>query len=308
MSDKQDTVILTDDLIQPFQMAEAGVRGRLVRLGKCVDDILNRHDYPEVVARFLGEALVLSAVLGGALKFEGIFTVQTKSDGAITMLASDMTTPGHLRGYAAFDPDKLAVAEGVPSTDLVKQYLGKGYIAFTIDAKDTDQRYQGIVALEGESLSQCMEDYFDKSEQLETKLISSVEKRDGKWRAGGLMIQRLPNEDGRIFNQDAHDEAWRNAEALVSTVQSEELTDRNMRSPELLYRLFHEDGVWLHDPQILQDKCSCSEERFFRTLQTFGATEVEDLADDGVIKTDCQFCSAQYVFKVSDIVGADQGS
>ncbi|MEP3247835.1 MAG: Hsp33 family molecular chaperone HslO [Sneathiella sp.] len=301
MSENQTKVTLTDDLIQPFQMAEAGVRGRLVRMGTAIDEILNRHDYPETVARFLGEGLVLSAVLGGALKFDGVFTVQTKGDGAISMVAADMTTPGHLRGYAAFDADKLARAEAQSGTDRVKQYLGSGYIAFTIDARNTDQRYQGIVALEGDSLAKCMEDYFDKSEQLETKLAVSVEKRDGKWRAGGLMIQRLPDADGRVLKQDEHEEGWRNAEALVGTVTDTELTDPLMRSPELLYRLFHEDGVWLYDPQVLQDKCSCNKDRFMGTLKTFGASELEEIAEDGEIVTDCQFCSTQYSFSVAEL-------
>ncbi len=303
MSENRTTKTITDDLIQPFQMAEAGVRGRLVRMGKAVDDILNRHDYPETVARLLGESLVLSAILGGALKFDGVFTVQTKGDGAISMLVSDMTTPGQMRGYAAFDPDKLADAEKTGGIDRIKQFLGKGYIAFTIDGRDTDQRYQGIVALEGNSLSHCMEDYFDKSEQLETKLMVAVEKRDGRWRAGGLMIQRLPDADGKVLNQDEHEEAWRNAEALVGTVTDEELTDPRMRSPELLYRLFHEDGVWLYDPQILVDQCGCSEERFLGTLKTFAAAELEDMAEDGKIVADCQFCSARYSFSLDRITG-----
>ncbi|MCG8494012.1 MAG: Hsp33 family molecular chaperone HslO [Sneathiellales bacterium] len=304
MSDIQDKPVLTDNLIQPFQMAEAGVRGRLVRLGDALDSILKRHDYPETVAGFLGESLVLSAILGGALKFDGTFTVQTKGDGAISMLASDMTTPGDLRGYAAFDDEKLAQAEKDGKSDRVKRYLGKGYVAFTIDAKKTDQRYQGIVALEGDSLAKCMEDYFGKSEQLETKLVVAVGKQDGKWRAGGLMIQRLPDADGKVLNQDAHQEAWRNAEALVGTVTAEELTDPLMRSPELLYRLFHEEGVWLYDPQVLADNCSCSADRFLKTLKTFAGEELEDVAEEGMIHTDCQFCSSKYSFSLDEIASA----
>ncbi len=301
MSDTQLSKTITDDLIQPFQMAEAGVRGRLVRMGATVNDILNRHEYPDVVARFLGEGLVLAAILGGALKFDGIFTVQTKGDGAISMVAADMTTPGDMRGYAAFDVEKLEQAQALPGSDMVKKYLGSGYAAFTIDARKTDQRYQGIVALEGDSLAKCMEDYFDKSEQLETVLRVAVEKRDGQWRAGGLMVQRLPHESNLAFEEDAHDEGWRNAEALIGTVTPGELTDPTMRSPELLYRLFHEDGVWLYDPQVLEDKCSCSGERFLSTLKTFAATDLDDMAEEGVIVADCQFCNMQYRYEIDEI-------
>ncbi|MBL4906371.1 MAG: Hsp33 family molecular chaperone HslO, partial [Sneathiella sp.] len=181
---------------------------------------------------------------------------------------------------------------------------GSGYAAFTIDAKGTDQRYQGIVALEGDSLAKCMDAYFDKSEQLETKLQVAVEKRDGKWRAGGLMIQRLPLENGMEIHQDEQEEGWRNAEALIGTVTAAELTDPTMRSPELLYRLFHEDGVWLYDPQVLKDQCSCNGDRFLTTLKTFAETDLDDMVDDGFIVADCQFCNTQYRYTVNDIKAA----
>lgn len=304
MSEDQEKKIITDDVIQPFQMAEAGVRGRMVRLGSSVDEILNRHDYPDVVTRFLGESLVLAAILGGALKFDGIFTVQTKGDGAISMIAADMKTPGDLRGYAAFDPEKLAEAETRTGVGHVENFLGKGYAAFTIDARDTDQRYQGIVALEGDSLAQCMEDYFAKSEQLKTKLRVAVEKRDGKWRAGGAMIQRLPPESGVNISDEEYEEGWRKAEALIGTVKDDELTDPRLRSSELLYKLFHEEGVWLYDPQELEDKCSCSGERVLSTLVTFQGTDLDYMADDGVIVTDCQFCGAEYRYTLADVEAA----
>ncbi|MEX0582972.1 MAG: Hsp33 family molecular chaperone HslO [Sneathiella sp.] len=295
--------IITDNLIQPFQMAKAGVRGRIVRMGSVVDIILNRHGYPDAVARFLGESLVLAAMLGGALKFDGIFTVQTKGDGAISMIAADMTTPGDIRGYASFDPEKLdGMASDTNSSLTVTDYLGKGYAAFTIDAGEEHKRYQGIVDLEGDSLAACMENYFDKSEQIDTLLRVAVEKIDGKWRAGGLMVQRLPDENATEFNQDREEENWRNAQALAGTITAQELTSPILKSAELLYKLFHEDGVWLYDPQELRDQCSCSAERVLNTLKTFGGSDIEDMADDGVILVDCQFCSSKYEIRLEDIV------
>ncbi|GLQ05350.1 Hsp33 family molecular chaperone HslO [Sneathiella chinensis] len=301
MSEPQNKPILVDNLIQPFQMAEAGVRGRLVRLGDVVDTILNRHDYPEPVARFLGETLVLAAILGGALKFDGIFTVQTKGDGAISMMAADMTTPGDLRGYAAFDPDKLAAVAAGANGDPVKSYFGKGYAAFTIDTRDTDHRYQGIVELEGTNLAECMENYFTRSEQLETALKVAVDRVDGKWRAGGIMVQRLPFEASKCGDQEEYEDGWRNAKALLGTVTVEELTGARQKTSELLYKLFHEDGVWLYDPQPLQDQCSCSGKRVIATLKTFAAADLADMADDGVITADCQFCNTQYRYALDDI-------
>lgn len=300
MSNETGTKSIADNLIQPFQMAEAGLRGRVVRLGGVLDAILHRHNYPDEVAHLLGETLVLSAMLGGALKFDGIFTVQTKSDGPVSMIAADMTTPGNLRGYAAFDDTKLADAKG----DDLKSLLGKGYIAFTIDTKNTDKRYQGIVELEGENLAECMENYFARSEQLETRLKVAVEKQDGKWRAGGLMIQRLPDEGGLAVTAETTEESWANADALVGTLMDKELTHDRLRASELLYRLFHEDGVWLYDPQDLEDKCSCSRERVMGTLKSFSKENLEEMAEDGAIGVDCQFCSARYEVPVEEILEA----
>ncbi len=304
MGENSEIAPVADNLIQPFQMAEAGVRGRVVRMGSVLDSILKRHNYPDTVAQLLGEGLVLAAILGGALKFDGIFTVQTKSDGPIGMIAADLTTPGSMRGYAAFNEEMLAQAEKEGGEASIKKYLGNGYTAFTIDSADTGQRYQGIVDLEGDSLQSCMENYFARSEQLETRLHVSVEKKNGNWRAGGLMIQRLPEESLSELKQEQADEGWRSAEALAATVKPEELTHPHLRASELLYRLFHEDGVWLYDVSELEDKCSCSPERVMKTLVSFSRENLEEMADDGKIGVDCQFCSAHYVFGVDDVEAA----
>ncbi len=304
MTEKVESKAIADNLIQPFQMAEAGVRGRVVRLGQVVDDILNRHNYPDRVAHFLGEGLVLAAMLGGALKFEGIFTVQTKGDGAISMLAADMSTPGNLRGYAAYDDALLKEAEKQNSENLVLRFMGEGYAAFTIDTKGSDNRYQGIVELEGGSLAECMENYFQRSEQIDTRLKVAVEKQDGKWRAGGMMIQRLPEDSKMAEDIDLAEEAWANAEALIGTVMESELTHSRLRSSELLYRLFHEDGVWLYDTHELKDQCSCSRERVMNTLVSFSDENLAEMADDGVIKVDCQFCSAHYDVTLEEVAAA----
>lgn len=300
MSQTRQSKIITDNLIQPFQTADGGVRGRLVRMGDVVDDILKRHEYPEPVAAALGETLVLAAILGGALKFDGIFTVQIKGDGAITMLAADMTTPGKMRGYASFDAEKIDDLQIDESMGAIKSLFGDGHIAFTID-QGGGKRYQGIVELKGGSLAECMEDYFRQSEQLDTLLRAGVNNDHGNWRAGGMMVQRLPGESAQEIRQDDAEEAWRNAEALAATVSDDELTHPLQKSSELLYKIFHEDGVWLFDPHVLVDECSCSAERFLGSLKTFAAAELSELAMDGSIDTDCQFCNARYSFSLGDL-------
>src|SRR5512145_276534 len=194
-----ELVIPTDDLILPFQADQADVVGRLVKLGPVVDTILSRHDYPETVSQLLGEAVALTALLGAALKFEGKFILQASTDGPVDLLVADYQVPGQLRGYARFSAERLAALP--PDAPL----LGSGNLAMTIDRGPETERYQGVVPLEGESLSDAADTYFRQSEQLPTfiKLAVARHYRAGQgerpwtWRAGGLLLQKLTGEGGR---------------------------------------------------------------------------------------------------------------
>src|SRR3984957_20156860 len=205
-----------DDLVQPFQIAPFHLRGRLVRLGPLLDDILTRHDYPEPVARMLGEAIALAAALARALKYDGVFTLQTKGDGPIKLMVADVTTGGAIRGYAQIDEAKLArvLAGSQPVGDSVPRLLGAGYLALTVDQGENTERYQGIVELDGATLAECVHHYFRQSEQVEAGLkvaVARVPDQGGvpRWRAGSLMIERLPPEDRGEREDD--DEGWRTA-------------------------------------------------------------------------------------------------
>src|SRR5487761_950508 len=229
-----------DDIVQPFQVDPFQLRGRLVRLGPLLDRILTRHDYPAPIAIMLGEAIALAISLSGALKYEGVFTLQTKGDGPIRLLVADVTTAGAVRGYAQFDADKLAQL-GPDVGSSVPRLLGAGYLALTVDQGEHTERYQGIVALEGATLAECVHHYFRQSEQVEAGLkvaVARVPGRDGvpRWRAGCLMIERLPPED-RVA-REAHDEGWRTAMVLMSSTTSRELIDPALTPEQLLFRLF----------------------------------------------------------------------
>src|SRR5271155_554422 len=198
-----------DDLIQPFRIDPFALRGRLVRLGPTVDRILSQHDYPEPVAVLLGEAITLAVVLAGALKYDGIFTLQTKGDGAIRLMVADVSTSGAVRGYAQFDAAKLDVA--ADSGASVPDLLGAGYIAFTVDQGEHTDRYQGIVELAGDTLADCAKHYFRQSEQLQAGIKLAVGRvgPGGIWRAGGLMLQRVPPEGGYGPIADDVEDGWR---------------------------------------------------------------------------------------------------
>jgi molecular chaperone Hsp33 len=290
-----------DDLVQPFQIDPFGLRGRLVRLGPLLDEILTRHAYPEPVAAMLGEAIALAAALAGALKYDGIFTLQTKGDGPIHLLVADIASDGAVRGYAQYDEAKLAkaMAQGVVAGS-VPRLLGAGYLAFTVDQGEHTDRYQGIVELQGASLADCAHHYFRQSEQVEAGLkvaVARVADASGeqRWRGGSLMVQRLPP-DVDAVRREAAEEGWRRAVILMSSSTSAELVDPELPPEALLFRLFHEDGVRVHRRHDLAARCRCSRARVEAVLRMLPEDERAAMKVEGRITVTCQFCSAEYRF------------
>jgi molecular chaperone Hsp33 len=298
---------LPDDLIQSFQIDGPGLRGRLIRMGPAADEVLSRHDYPEPVAQLLGEALALAAALAGALKYEGVFTVQTKGDGPVRLMVADITSSGQLRGYAQFDQERLDAALAGPVEGAVPKLLGAGYLAFTVDQGNDTERYQGIVELTGATLADCAHHYFRQSEQIEAGIRLACGK-DGaqRWRAGAMMIQRVPDEGGIDEDgeevappvaptaRDEADDAWRRALLLMGTGTTAELIDPALAPSELLFRLFHEDGVRVYTPQYLRAECRCSRDRVSSVLAVLPQGEIEEMKEDGEIVVTCEFCNRHY--------------
>lgn len=280
------------------------MRGRIVRLGPALDSILLRHRYPEPVAHLLAEALVLVATMATALKFEGVFSLQAKGDGPVSTLVADCRTPGHLRGYANFDAARLEGLELGPggTAGLVPLLLGKGYLAFTIDPQSEDfERYQGIVDLSGSSLADAAHAYFAQSEQLNARVILAAAHRKGNegrrvWRGGGVLLQQLPLDPGGL-TQEERSAAWDKVQVLLGTAKADELTDPALGQNELLYRLFHEDGVRVFETAPLKDRCTCSPDKVKGILSTFSTDEIAAMAVDGTITVTCQFCSQAYRFQ-----------
>ena len=294
-----------DDLVQPFQIEPFALRGRLVRLGPAIDRILSQHAYPEPVAAMLGEAITLAVLLAGALKYDGVFTLQTKGDGPIRMIVADVSTDGAVRGYAQYDQSKLdAVGGGGETAGLsVPRLLGGGYIAFTVDQGEETDRYQGIVELAGASLADCAQHYFRQSEQIQAGIKLAVGRTgpEGGWRAGGLMLQRVPPEGGYGVIADDVEDGWRRAMVLMSSATSSELVDPGLTPHRLLFRLFHEDGVRVYDTHPLAARCRCSRERIETILRAFPADELDDMQKERVTTVTCEFCSRRYTFDADEI-------
>jgi Disulfide bond chaperones of the HSP33 family len=314
-----------DDRVVPFQVEGLDVRGRAVQLGPLLNTILERHEYPAPVARLLSEAIVLTALLGTSLKFDGKFTVQTKSDGPVDLLVADFSTPQSLRAYARYNEERLAEAVEAGKTT-PPDLLGEGILAFTIDQGRGMTPYQGIVPLDGSSLEEIAGVYFRQSEQIPTKVrlgVAELYDRDdnGKarhnWRAGGLVAQFLPEAPERMRHPDLHggdgdesetdwteDDAWNEARTLVETIDTDELTDPQVPIERLLFRLFHERGVRVYEPQPVLDRCSCSRERIKSVLDGFSAEEIEASQEDGRISVTCEFCSTTYRYEATEFADA----
>ena len=294
-----------DNLLRPFQLERSALRGRLVRLGGLVDRVLTGHDYPEPVSRLLGELLVLAATLAGGLKFRGTFSLQVRSAGPVSLMIADCTNDGAMRGYAKFDAAGVAAAPGAGVPDL----LGAGQLALTVDQSEAGQTYQGIVTLTGATLTECMQTYFRQSEQVRTGLEIAVDRimdrvgdRDQwHWRAGGIMVQRLPEQvaEGR---EDEMEEDWRRTMLLLGTATEAELVDPHLAPERLLLRLFHEEGVRVFRPLDLSFGCRCSRARVEAMLRRFPPDELEDMKEaDGHLVVTCEFCSATYRFDAAEL-------
>ncbi len=294
-------VPVVTDLLLPFQLGAGAVRGRLVRIGPAFDKMVVGHSYPPQVAGLLSQAVALAAALAGALKFDGIFTVQAQGDGPIALLLADVTSEGHLRGYARFNPERLPTG----NDNTIEQLLGKGHLAFTIDQGPKTDRYQGIVELVGPSLADSARLYFEQSEQLDTDVhLSSIMQPDGSWRAAALMLSRMPSDmkGGPILTSSEFEDTWLRSTLLMSTLSDDELLDETLEPTKLLWRLFHQENLITYDAKNLVAQCRCSRPRIASTLRSFPRTEIEELADEnGAVEITCEFCQTTYSFDHQDL-------
>jgi molecular chaperone Hsp33 len=284
-----------DDLVATFQIEGEPVRGRLARLGPAIDAVLRAHDYPDPVANLLGEACALAALVGSNFKFDGRLIVQAQGDGPVRYVVADYDTSGGLRGYCRFDPTELAqLTEGFVRPG-AKKLLGSGVFIMTVDQGSDMDRYQGVTSIEGETLALCAEQYFAQSEQTPTRVRLAVGQADDgggpQWRAGGMLIQNIAEDDARGSTA----EAWTRTQAFFETVGEDELIDPLLSSEQLLFRLFHEDGVRVFGSQPMRAFCRCSQDRIEGVLKSFGADERADMIEpDGNIHVTCEYCSTVY--------------
>jgi molecular chaperone Hsp33 len=277
-----------------FTIPARHVRGRLVRVGAALDDVLSAHRYPPVIEKLVAEALVLASLLGAMLKDEGgQLTLQAQTEhGVVSLLVADYKD-GAVRGYAKFDADRLAELGEEPT---LFGLFGKGFLAITFDQAVSGERYQGIVPLEGIGLGAAAEHYFAQSEQIPSIVHIAVRHDPGEGCVGaGMLLQHLPEgEVGRERLHVRHDHPdWEHVMILGRTLSDAELTDTTLPLADIAWRLFHEEPeVRAYEPVSISKGCRCDPDHIRTVLARFGEEERREMADDrGLISVDCAFCS-----------------
>lgn len=303
--------LVDDNIVQPFRLEKSNVRGRMVRIGHVLAQIMQQHNYPAPVSALLSEVATLCLLLSAMLKYEGIFTLQIKGDGPIRMLVADVTHQGEMRAYASFDEQGVKkLAKRKKDTHSGHYHLlGKGYIAFTVDQGQAENRYQGIVELKGDSIVEAVQHYLTQSEQIKTSFKLAVHPQDGQWRAGAIMIQQMPEEDaGKTVPAEVSLDDWTRAVMLLDTCSDGEMLSPVLHSADVLYRLFNEDGVRIYSPTHLRFKCRCSRGRVEDILRTIPQGELEDICEkEGHVAIKCEFCSEEYLFNKRELDDVYEG-
>jgi molecular chaperone Hsp33 len=304
--------IAWDDTILPFQLDSTDLRGRVVRLDTALERVLANHAYPPLIEDLVAEAALLTAMIGQTIKLRWKLSLQIRGNGAVKLIATDYYAPesdgaaARIRAYASFNADALD-----PAAPGFAQ-MGEGYFAILIDQGPDMLPYQGITPLQGGSLSAAAAAYFDQSEQLPTRFAvgfgrAALPGQGKRWRAGGVMLQQLPLSAGQ--NRATLDEDWSRANLLLDTVEPDELMGPDVQPPDLLLRLFHEEGPRVFDPQAVHFGCSCSEDKVRNTLSIYSAKDIRTMTTpEGTVTADCQFCGAHYVMDPATLGFEAQGN
>ena len=310
--------IAWDDTVLPFQLDRTDTRGRVARLDGVLQQVLSQHNYPPVIEALIAETALLTALIGQTIKLRWKLSLQVRGDGPARLIATDYYgptedgAPARIRAYASFDRDRLDAA-----ADPFSQ-IGKGYFAILIDQGTGTTPYQGITPIAGGSLAACAETYFAQSEQLPTRFALSFGQsqspgEDLHWRAGGVMLQQMPEasplmgeggtgEGGllsaRDILKDDAAEDWNHVNVLLDSAEEIELIGPSVQPSELLVHLFHQDGPRVFDPQAVEFGCTCTADRVRESLSIYSAKDIGHMTtDEGIVTADCQFCGAHYEFE-----------
>lgn len=310
--------ITWDDTVLPFQLDRSDIRGRIARLDGVLGDVLRQHNYPPQIEALVAEATLLTALIGQTVKLRWKLSLQIRGKGAARLIATDYYgptddgQPARIRAYASYDEDRLD-ADASPFS-----HIGEGYMAVMLDQGADMVPYQGFTPISGGSLSDCAQTYFAQSEQLPTRFAVTFGKsqtpgQPAHWRAGGVMLQHMPQvgmavaaehgsgEGGLLGHVDIlageQAENWNRANVLLDTVEEIELIGPSLTPTDLLVRLFHEEEPRVFDPTPVRFGCSCSAEKVRSTMSIYSQKDIQSMTTTaGRVTADCQFCGAHYEF------------
>lgn len=291
-----------------FHLEEGAVLGRLVRLDNVINEILTRHQYPMQVNSVIAEFTSLAVLLSSSMKYDGLFTLQTQTDGPVSVVVVDVTSQGNIRSYAKFDEERIMRAQELRKTsgeiEAAPYVIGGGHLAFTIDQGNSNDVYQGIVEIKGKNLSEIALRYFKQSEQIETFIklyLKAPQAESDKWEAAGIMLQKTPQTGGSINKDIDINELWNDAQVFASSLKDSEVFDHSLSSDEILNRLFHANHLNINGVKDYVFSCRCSRDKLLNTLSGFNQQDIDDMSSKGSIEVDCSFCSEKYTFDRAEL-------
>ena len=306
----KNPTIAWDDTVLPFQLDRANTRGRVARLDGLLKCVLAQHKYPAQIEALIAEIALLTALIGQTIKLRWKLSIQVRGDGPARIIAADFYAPekagdpARIRAYASFDPDRL------DGNQTPFSQIGNGYFAILIDQGKGSDPYQGVTPLDKQSLCACAETYFAQSEQIPTRFQlsfgrSQMAGQNERWRAGGIMLQHMPNASPLMTGADPiiqainddNGENWSRANILLDTVNELELIGPTIAPTDLLLRLFHDEKPRVFDAQPVEFGCTCSKDRVRQSLSIYSAKDIAHMTTkEGTVTADCQFCGSHYVF------------
>lgn len=300
----------TFDNCVSFHILGGAFLGRLIRLDDVINTILKKHKYPLQVSAIVAESTALAALLASTIKYEGLFTLQTKSNGPVPMVVVDVTSEGKIRTCANYDEEKIKKAQELRKTsgeiEPAPHFMGEGILAFTVDQGNQTDLYQGIVDLQGKTLSECAMRYFKQSEQIETYLklfLHTPQNKHDTWQAAGILLQRLPSKGGKeILNEKTLQEAWEQAVIFMQSLQENEIFNKELSSETLLNRLYHADQLQIFQTRTYDFSCRCKREKLLNTLRSMKPEDIEDMCENGKITATCHFCGTTYCFDKGELI------
>ena len=297
------------DTCVSFFIDNGAYQGRLIRMSSVLDTIIGKHCYPRPVAAVVAESTVLAAMLASTLKYEGLFTLQTQSNGAVSMVVVDVTSEGKIRACASFDEEHLKQNQELRKTsgeiEAAPHLMGKGHLAFTVDQGPNTELYQGIVDLQGKNLTECALRYFKQSEQIDTDLklfLQAPEGESGSWLAAGIMLHKMPLKGGNESSPEEMEEAWNEAKVFMESLTQDEVFDAELTSEQLLHRLFHANNLSISKCKNYSFGCRCSREKLLQTLSTFSEDDINAMLENNKVTATCHFCSEKYVFDKGELI------